>query len=67
MCERDIDKVPHNTAASLMAKLAEVMANLPRATVANTYKRFRRYIEALVPPGGDFLFFIFVYTSEHYL
>jgi hypothetical protein len=28
VCERDINKAPHNTAASLMAKIMEVMANL---------------------------------------
>jgi hypothetical protein len=54
VCERDVNKAPHNTAASLMAKITEVMATLPRATVSLACKRFRRRIEAVVDAGGDF-------------
>jgi hypothetical protein len=54
VCERDVNKVPHNTAASLMAKITEVMANLPRDTLAKACRRFRQRIEAVVEAGGDF-------------
>jgi DNA-binding Lrp family transcriptional regulator len=54
ICERDVNKVPHSTAASLMAKISEVMANLPRHTVAKSCRRFRGRIEAVVEAGGDF-------------
>jgi hypothetical protein len=42
MCERDVNKAPHNTTASLMAKITEVMATLPRATVMLACKRINR-------------------------
>jgi hypothetical protein len=38
-----------------MAKIKEVMASLPKATVAKACKRFRPHIEAVVKDGGDFL------------
>jgi hypothetical protein len=38
-----------------MAKIMEVMANLPKATVAKDCKRSRPQIEAVVKDGGDFL------------
>jgi hypothetical protein len=41
---------PHNTAASLMAKIME-MANLPRATMAKACKRFWPRIKAVVEAG----------------
>jgi hypothetical protein len=34
VCERDVNRSPHNTAASLKAKIMDVMANLLRDTVA---------------------------------
>jgi hypothetical protein len=37
-----------------MAKIMEVMTNLPRATVAKACKRFWPHIEAMVKAGGDF-------------
>ncbi len=54
VCEQEVNKAPHNTAASLMAKITEVMANLPRAMVAKACKRFCLRIEAEVKAGGDF-------------
>ncbi len=50
MCERD---TPHNTATLLMAKITEVMANLPRGTVAKACKRFQLHIKAVVEAGDD--------------
>jgi hypothetical protein len=52
--EGDVNKAPHNTATSLMAKIMEVMANLLRATVAKACKRFRPHIKAVVKAGGYF-------------
>jgi hypothetical protein len=37
-----------------MAKITDVMANLPRNTVAKACRRFRYRIEAVVEAGGDF-------------
>jgi hypothetical protein len=54
VCERDVNRSPHNTAASLKEKITDVMANLPRDTVAKACRRFRRRIEAVVEAGGDF-------------
>jgi hypothetical protein len=54
VCEWDVNKARHNTAASLMAKITEVMANLPRSTMAKACKRFRLRIEAVVKAGGNF-------------
>jgi hypothetical protein len=53
--ERDVNRSPHNTAASLKAKITDVMANLPRDTMAKACRRFRQRIEAVVEAGGDFL------------
>ena len=49
-----MNRAPHNTAASLMSKITEVMGNLPRDTVAKACRRFRSRIEAAVEDGGDF-------------
>ena len=32
VCERDVNRAPHNTGASMMAKIMEVMGILPRET-----------------------------------
>jgi hypothetical protein len=52
--ERDVNRSPHNTATSLKVKITEVMAYLPRDTVAKACRRFRQRIEAVVEAGGDF-------------
>jgi hypothetical protein len=52
--ERDVNRIPHDTAASLKAKITEVMANLPRATVAKACRRLHHRIEVVVEAGGDF-------------
>jgi hypothetical protein len=54
ICERDVNKAPHNTATSLMAKITELMASLLRATVAKACKHFRLRIKAVVKAGSDF-------------
>ncbi len=52
--KRDINKTTHNTATLLMAKLTEVMANLPRDTVVKVCRRFRQRISVVEEAGGDF-------------
>jgi len=47
-------KAPHNTGASLMAKVLEAMGNLPRDTVAKACGRFRKRIEAVVESRVNF-------------
>ncbi len=54
VCERDVNRSPHNTATSLKAKITEVMANLLRDTKGKACRRFRQRIEAVVEAGGDF-------------
>ncbi len=55
VCELDVNKAPHNTVESLVAKIKEVMGNLDRDTVAKACRRFRSRIEAVVAANGDFI------------
>jgi len=55
VCERDVNTSPHNTAASLMAKIMEVMGNLPNDTLEKDCQRFCSRIEAVVEAGGNFI------------
>ncbi len=54
-CEFERDKKPHNTLASLRAKILEVMANMDREFVIHYYKKFWSRIEAIVDASGDFI------------
>jgi hypothetical protein len=47
-----------------MAKIMEMMAILPRATVAKVCKPFRYWIEALVEAGGDFFSYSLILHIE---
>jgi hypothetical protein len=49
-----LTKPPHNNVASPVTKIKEVMASLPRVTVAKACRQFHRRIEAVVEAGGDF-------------
>ena len=49
-----MNKAPHNTAASLMVKITEVMGILPRDTLGKACRRFRSRIEAVVEAGSVF-------------
>jgi hypothetical protein len=51
--EREVNKQPHNTLASLRAKILEVMANMDREFVIHYYKKFWSRIEAVVDASGD--------------
>jgi hypothetical protein len=54
VCERDVNRSPHNTATSLKAKIMDIMASLPRDTMAKACRRSCLRIEAVVEAGGDF-------------
>ena len=47
------NKQPHNTQASLKAKISEVMTNIDREVVILTCQRFWPQIEAIVEASGD--------------
>jgi hypothetical protein len=54
--EREVNKQqPHNTLASLRAKILEVMADMHREVVIYSYKKFWPRIEAVVDASGDFI------------
>ncbi len=53
--EREVSKKPHNTMASLRAKILEVMANMDREFVIHYNKKFWSRIEAVVDASGDFI------------
>jgi hypothetical protein len=53
--ERDVNKQPHNTQASLKAKISEVMPNIEREIVILTCQRFWSQIEVIVEASGDLI------------
>lgn len=55
VCEREVNKRPHNTKASLKTKITQVMAGLDKDMVANACRRFRSRIERVVDADGGFI------------
>jgi hypothetical protein len=53
--ERDVNKQPHNTLASLRAKISEVMAYVNREIVILSCQKFWSQIEAVMEASGDFV------------
>ena len=53
--EREVNRHPHNTLASLMAKIMEVIANMDREFIIHSYKKFWSRIEAVVDASGYFI------------
>jgi hypothetical protein len=53
--EKEVNIQPHNTLASLRAKILEVMANMDREFVIHCYKKFWSRIKAVVDASGDFI------------
>jgi hypothetical protein len=51
--EREINKQPHNTLASLKAKISEVMTNIDREIVILPCHRSWSQIEIVVEASGD--------------
>jgi hypothetical protein len=52
---REVNKQPHNTLASLRAKISEVMTEMDRDVVICPYNMFWSWIEAVVDARGDFI------------
>jgi hypothetical protein len=52
---KEVNKQPHNTLASLKAKISEVMTNLEREIVIVPCQRFWSQIEAVVEVCGDLI------------
>ena len=53
--EREVNRHPHNTLASLRSKVSEEMADMDRKVVIRACKKFRSRIEAVVEASGDFI------------
>ncbi len=53
--EREVNKKPHNTLASLRAKILGVMANMDREFVIHYHKKFWSRIEAVGDASGNFI------------
>jgi hypothetical protein len=53
--ETEVNKQPHNTLASLKAKILEVMANMDRKVFICSYKKFWSRIKAVLDASGDFI------------
>jgi hypothetical protein len=53
--EREVNKQPHNTQASLKAKISEVMTIIEREIFILPSQRFRSQIEAVVEASGDLI------------
>jgi len=53
--EREVNKEPHNTLASLRAKILEVMADIEREVIISACQNFSSRSEAVVKANGDFI------------
>jgi hypothetical protein len=53
--ELHVNKASHNTIASMLVKIKELMGNLDKDTMAKSCCGFRTKIEAMVKVKGDFL------------
>jgi hypothetical protein len=53
--ELHVNKAHHNTIASLVVMIKEVMGNLDKDTVAKASRCFRTRIEVVVEANRDFL------------
>ncbi len=52
--ELHVNKAHHNTVASLMATIKELMGNFDKDTVAKACRSFQTRIEAVVEANRDF-------------
>jgi hypothetical protein len=53
--EREVNKQPHSTLASLGAQILEIMADLDREVIIFSYKKFWSRIGAVIGAGGDLI------------
>ncbi len=64
--ELHINKAHHNTAASLMATIKELMGNLDKDTVAKACHSFQTRIEAVVEANRVFFFNRMVHNAHYF-
>ncbi len=55
VAERDPNRSPHNTKASLIASIKEVFSKFPREDLKLACSRFRSKLEEVVAAEGDFI------------
>jgi hypothetical protein len=55
VCERDINRTPHNNIASLKRGISWVMESMLRDPLVRACSRFRRRLEMVVQKNGDFI------------
>ena len=53
--EREVNKQPHNSLASLRVKILEVMADMDREVVIHPCQKFWSRIAAVVEASGNFI------------
>jgi hypothetical protein len=53
--EKEVNKHPHSTLASLRSKILEVMAVMDWEVIIPSFKKFWSRIEAVVDASGDFI------------
>ena len=53
--EREVNKCPHNTLASLKDMISDVMTDLDGEVIIHDYKTFRSWIEAVMEDTGVFI------------
>jgi AraC-like DNA-binding protein len=54
VCERDVNRRPHNTIASVKSKIAQIMGEMDPDAVRRACSKFRARIEAVIKNAGDF-------------
>ena len=53
--QKEVNKQPKNTLASLRYKVLEEMANMDREVIIPPYQKFWSRIEAVVDASGDYI------------
>jgi hypothetical protein len=53
--EREVNKQPYNTLASLRAKISEIMAYMDREVVISACKRLQPWDRGCLEAGGDLI------------
>jgi hypothetical protein len=55
VAERDINRSPHNTKASLIASIKAIFSNFPREDLKKACSQFWSRLEEVVAAEGDFI------------
>jgi hypothetical protein len=53
--EKEVNKCPHITLASLKVMTSDVMTNLDREVIIHVYRKFWSWIEAVMEATGVFM------------